>query len=241
MLTTKRQKIIISIVAVIALLGAYIVFDRKFKTSNLSSTSEIIATSTTTTTTTTDSDNKIVTTSNGNYKIEQVSTTGSPEVSQLIPDLNRPATPLGSANVAPESKAMTKEKIPLLQARLKKNLKDFPAWIDLGIYQKMAGDYQGSVISWVYASKLSSTDFVSLGNLGDLYAYFLKDKIKSEMYYKQAISKAPTEAYLYTQLADIYRYVFKDLDKARTIINQGLSKIPNDANLLQMKASLSTL
>ena len=82
-------------------------------------------------------------------------------------------------------------------------------------------------------------NFIAFADLGDFYAYFLKDNLKSEVYYKLAISIDPKQAYLYTQLADVYRYFFKDLDKARAIVDQGLQKVPNDPNLLQYKAALS--
>ena len=104
--------------------------------------------------------------------------------------------------------------------------------------QKAGGDYQGAIISWKYASRLAPTDFISLANIGNLYAYFLHDNAQAEIYYKQAIAKGQTQAYLYTQLAEIYRDIFQDLDKAKSIIDQGLSKIPNDPSLLQFKESL---
>ncbi|MFA5888950.1 MAG: hypothetical protein WCW47_03425 [Candidatus Paceibacterota bacterium] len=226
---TKNHKIIISTAIVIILLGIYITFDKKSKqiTEN-----KIVGTTTATTTNNTETGIK------GNYKIEQVPITESKEVPQPIPDLNREPVLYSGAIISPEAKTLAVEKIKSLQTTLKNNPANLFAWIDLGIYQKQAGDYSGAVLSWKYAVKLSPADYVSPANLGNLYAYFLKDNTQAEIYYKQAISKGSTQAYLYTQLAEIYRDIFKDLNKARIIVNQGLSKIPNDPNLLQLQTSL---
>lgn len=228
---TKTHKIIISAIVVIVLLGIYIVFDRK-------SNKEINNTNDISTASSTDSTGKINTQGTGGYTIEQVSVEETKVKPEPVPDLNRVSVSASGAMVSPEAKSVAVEKIKTLQAKLKENPTYVEAWIDLGIYQKMAGDYEGAVISWKYASKLSPTDYVSVGNLGNLYAYFLKDNAQAEVYYKQAISKGSTQGHLYTQLAEVYRDVFKDLDKARAIVKQGLTKIPNDPNLLQLQASL---
>ncbi|OHB09637.1 MAG: hypothetical protein A3I21_01985, partial [Candidatus Zambryskibacteria bacterium RIFCSPLOWO2_02_FULL_39_69] len=220
---TQTQKIITSTIVVVVLLGLYIYIDQKSKQQN-QFTNTNISTSTEKTATTTIFGTQVNTTNNVSYTIEQVPIKKKSGIPQPIPDLNRPAT---------------SENILTLQAQLKKNPADFPAWLDLAMYQKMAGDYQGSVISWTYAGKLMPSNPVSFGNLGNLYAYFLHDKTKAEMYYKQAISKGPTQIYLYGQLVEVYLDIFHDTNKARAIIDQGLLKMPNDPNLLQMKAGLS--
>lgn len=230
MTLTKTHKMIISAVAVLILLGIYIAFDRnseeKEKLSDL--VENIIATST---------DSKTTTQNTGSYTIEQVPINET-SVPKPIPNLNRPVIVSSKAMVTTEATTAATPNIKLLQARLKNNPSDFNSWINLGINQKEAGDYDGAVISWKYASKLAPSDYISLGNLGNMYAYFLKDNAQAEVYYRQAISKGPTQAYLYVQLIEVYRDVFKDLEKARDMVSQGLSKIPNDPNLLQLQASL---
>ena len=238
---TKTHKIIISIVVLAILLGAYILIDTKSRKQsevpNIINEATTTQTSTGTIETSTGITNVVGT---GNYTIEQVGGTEGKGVPQPVPDLNRKVTVSAGAMVSAEASTFATEKILALQAQLKKDTSDFKAWINLGIYQKMAGDYQGAILSWKYAGRLSPTDYISLGNLGNLYAYFLKDNGQAEVYYNLAIKNGSTQAYLYTQLAEIYRDIFKDLDKARTIVNTGLSKIPNDPNLLQLQASLSS-
>ena len=239
---TKTQKIIIGAVAIIVLLGIYIAFDRKSRSQNVPVSTDTSQTATSTTATSTitlnGSDSQTITQGGVTYKIEQVPITTGSGVPKPIPDLTRKVVFGSDVSLTPEVKAMVEQKVSGLQAELSKKPEYWAAWIDLGIYYKMAGDYDGAVISWKYARKLSPTDYISPANLGNLYAYFLKDNGQAEIYYKEAISKGPTQAYLYTQLAEVYRDIFKDLDKARAIIVQGLSKIPNDPNLLQLQASL---
>lgn len=232
---TKTHKIILSILAILVLLSIYILVDQK----NKEETGDTdISTSTEKTATTTISGTQINTQGTGGYTIERVPINEGKGVPQPVPDLNRISVAANGVFISPEAKVTADASIKSIQAMLKKNPADFYAWLDLGIYQKMAGDYEGVIISWTYVGRLAPTDYISRGNLGNLYAYYLKDLAKAEVYYKQAISYGPTQAILYIQLAEVYRDLFQDKAKARAILDQGLSKIPNDPNLLQLKASL---
>lgn len=229
---TQRNKIIISALAVIILLAIYIAFDRRDKKGVDTNTNQPVAT------TTSSGSNPIETGGSGAYTIEKVSFGEGPGVPQPIPDLDRPITISSNAMVTAQATTASTPVIKSLQASLKKNPADFNSWIGLGMSQKEAGDFEGAVISWTYASKLAPNDHISLGNLGNLYAYFIKDNAKAEMYYKQAIAKAPMQVNLYTQLAEVYVNFFGDKAKALAIIEQGLKQLPKDPNLLQVKASL---
>lgn len=224
---TNKKKIIAIGILIVVLISIYFFFDRK---------SNVDVGNVENTATTTDSTGVVETGGTGSYTIEPVEFEDT--LPKPIPNLDRQVIVSLGAVITPEATASATPKIKSLQAELKKNQANFSAWIDLGIYQKEAGDYEGASISWNYASKLAPSDFISLGNLGNLYAYFIKDNAKAESYYKQAISKGPTQANLYIQLAEVYVNFFNDKAKALAIINQGLSKIPNDPNLLQIKASL---
>ena len=239
---TKTPKIIGSIVVLVILLGLYIAFDRNLRNrqNQTGKTDQTIATSTDSNQATTSGAIHVNAPEGVGYTIEKVPTTESGDVSKPIPDLNRPITLSSGAIILPEAKVLATEKVKSLQNLLRNNPSDLSAWLDLAMYQKMAGDYAGAVISWHYATKLAPYSYTAFGNLGNLYAYFLKDNAKAEMYYKEAISKGQTQGYLYTQLAEVYRDIFYDKVKALAITNEGLSKITNDPNLLQIKASLET-
>jgi len=226
---TKIQKIMTSGIIIAILLGAYIIFDRRHNEVDESISKDDMAT---TTIMTKDGAINIVGPS-GSYTIKQV-----PEEKNIpIPDLNRKVIFGSGVTLSLDVRKILADKIVALQTSLKKDSKNITTWIDLGIYQKQIGDYDGAILSWKYASDISN-DFVSLYNLANLYAYYLKDKGLAEVYYKQAIARGPTQVYLYTQLAEAYRDVFNDLSKARAVIEEGLKKNPNDKTLLEFKENL---
>lgn len=234
MQVTKTHKIIASLVAVAILFGGYIILDKNNKEKIAEAPNQIVVA------TTTDGTINIESNDSG-YTIKEVPINQGNSLPQPVPDLNRPVTKSSIAIVSESDLSIATPKIKELQSLLKNTPSNFPAWLDLASYQKMAGDYEGAVLSWQYAGKLAPRDYISLGNLGNLYAYYLKDNAKAELYYKQAISRNPMQSYLYAQLAEVYIDVFKNIEKARAILDQGLSKIPNDPNLLEFKASLETV
>ena len=231
---TKTHKIILSIIAITLLFGAYVYLDRR---SGNEATNPV---ATTTTTTATSTGINVTVKGPDGYTIEQVPLDEGVGVPQPIPNLNRPVTMSLGAVVSAEASLKSIEKVKTLQESLKKNPADFSSWLELGIYQKMGGDYEGASITWQYAARLAPTDHISRGDLGNLYGYYIRDNGKAEVYYKDAIRVAtgPAYSYLYIQLAEVYRDLFKDISKAKVTIDQGLGKFPNDAGLLQFKASL---
>jgi tetratricopeptide (TPR) repeat protein len=229
---TKQNKIIISAVAVVVLLGVYILMDRRSKVDEGAPQ----VTDGTISTTTSVGDIK-VTASNPNYTIKQVQLNEGKTLPQPVPDLSRPVT-FGNVSLMAEEKTAVTAKITQLQTELKKDANNPSAWLDLGVYQKMTGDYQGALISWEYAGKLIPENYIPWANIGDLYAYYLHDNAKAESYFKKAIANGPTQSSLYVRLAEMYRDVLSDTAKAKAIVEQGLVKIPNDPNLLQLQASL---
>lgn len=221
---TKQKWIIL--VVIVLLLVAYFVFDSKSE--------EVTSIPNTNATTTVPID--FNGSGNGDYTIEQIPDSGTENVP--VPDLNRKVVFGGTTSFDEATKKLITDKIIELQSSLKRDSKNLAGWLDLGLYQKMAGDYKGAVLSWKYVSEVSSSDFISLGNLGDMYAYYLNDKNLSETYYKRAIKNDPTQAYLYLQLAGVYRDIFKDRNKANAIIDEGLRKIPGDKTLVQFKETI---
>lgn len=163
---------------------------------------------------------------------------------EKIPEAAKASTPSLSRQVVfgvavdPVVKTTIQTKVAELQASLSKDPKQFNAWIDMGVYHKVAGDYVGAKIYWDYAGKLAPTDFISFGNLGNMYAYQLKDMVKAEQYYNQAIKNAPTQIYLYFQLAEAFRDVSKDIPKAKAVVERGLVANPGNTELISLRDSL---
>ncbi len=237
MTLTKTHKIIIGIICLAILIGVYMAFDNKArqeqdKFTDISSTSSTSPFAISTTT-----KDGMINVKGPGYTIEQVPISEGVVIPKPIPDLNR-STPAEVKNMSPEALTEITGKIKALQGILKNDPTRIVEWTNLGMYQKMLGDYEGTVISWQYVTKLAPNDFIAYGNLGDLYAYFLKNNAMAETYFKKAIEKGPTQSYLYMQLAGLYTDVFKDTEKAKAIVAQGLAKIPGDPNLLQLQASM---
>lgn len=227
---TKTHKIIVVVFTALALFGLYLLSIKKAQLPESGTKDNASTTSTNIPGTDLNIEG------NGNYTITQVSTENK-KVPKM-PDLNRPVTFSSAVSLSDDIKQKITNKIISLEANLKTNPKDVSTWNNLGNYQKMAGDYDGAMLSWKYAGDVSN-DFVSYANVGNLYAYYLKDSGMAETYYKKAISRGPTTAYLYIQLASVYIDIFKDLTKANAIIDQGLVNIPNDKSLLETKANLN--
>lgn len=227
-----RKKITIIVSLLLLLVLGYLLFDKK-----IMSNRKVIPNNNATTTEETGV--KVSTTEgSGGYTIKKISEATIPATTIKMPDLARAVQFLDSINNTDEVKKMISEKVLSLQSDLKKDPTTITKWVDLGMYYKMAGDYEGAVIYWKYITQVVPNDFISFGNLGDLYAYYIKDGKTSEMYYKKAIANAPKQVYLYTQLAGVYKDVFKDLDKARAIIEQGLRALPGDQALIEFKNNL---
>jgi hypothetical protein len=225
---TKTSKIVASVFLIVILSGIYFFLDGDSKnTEDKSANNEEVATTT----------SEVSKTDGPTYTIEAIPSKKT--VNIPVPDLNRPITKFPTANVSEADFLNATKKVKEYQELLKNDPKLISVWLDMAMYQKEGGDYIGASISWKYVSDITApNNFVSLGNLGDLYAYYIKDNAMSEMYYKKAIESAPNQVYLYSQLFDVYKDVFKDLNKARAIIDEGLKNIPNDPYLLQVKNSL---
>lgn len=152
-------------------------------------------------------------------------------VSAPVPNLDR-KIPAGT------SQSVT-DKINDLSAKLKENNNLFSYWLELGIYRKSAKDYDGAIEAWEYASVLNPGSSVPFNNIGDLYAYFIKDSAKAEEYLLKAIETEPHYAYGYYKMAEVYIEVIKDTGKAKNILREGIKANPNTSQDLQK--NLNTL
>lgn len=235
-LDPKKRNTLIVVLAVVIIISLYFIFDATSKKENKSPNEDMIIA---TTTLETNTGGVIELENNGQATIEQVPITDQKgSLPAGMPNLSREIRFASNTNFEPEVVTLVTKKILDLQATLKTDPLNFPAWIDLGLYYKMIGDIQGAMDIWIYATKLSPTNFVAFGNLGNLYAYYLKDMGMADVYYRQAISKDPSQVYLYIQLAGAYKDVSNDIAKAVAVVDQGLVANPNDSALLNLRENL---
>lgn len=222
----NKKKIGIGLLVLVVIVVAYSMFDKKSNTTEMPLT----------TSTTTPLGIGVTTSGDGQYVIEQVPLDEGRTPLPPAPNIDR-AT-VFSATISADVKKVLEEKIAELKSVLKKDPTLFASWIELGTYHKIAGDFEGAKIYWQYAGVLGPNNFVSFANLGDLYAYYLKDVAMAERMYLKAIENAPRQTSLYISLATVYKDVSKDMDKAKKIIERGLSVAPQDKSLLEFQKTL---
>ncbi len=231
---TKRNQTIIQIIVLIVLVlaaDAYIYRDMQKTKQSSNNTTSVTATTTPTQNATTSSQG-IVYSGNG-AKVELV-----PTVPDNMPDLNRPITVQSSASLSADAQALMREQITTIEADLKKDPSVLNDWLQLGVDRKIIGDYQGAVLDWNFAGRLTPSDGVSFENLANLYGYYLKDNTKAEANYAQAIKVAPDQTFNYFNAVAFYRDVENNLVKARTIAQQGVSANPSSQELKDLLKSL---
>ncbi len=132
-----------------------------------------------------------------------------------------------SKDLSPDAKAILVTMIADLRAQLSKNYDLYNVWLDLAIRYKQSGDLAQAQAVWEYLAFLHPDDAVSRHDLGDLYANYLKNYPKAEMYYQQAIAINPKSSLDYLALADLYRYSYKqNTSAAADILKQGIAKVP---------------
>lgn len=172
------------------------------------------------------------------YKVEVVSiptaSTDNPKIP--VPGLNRKI--VFSKNTSDEAKSIITEKINKIVEELKKNSSLPQDWISLGLYRKVAGDYEGARDAWEYAGAVSPENSVSFRNLGDLYGYYLNDSKKAEENLLKAIENDPNQIEYYFKITEFYKNVLNDMDKARQIVQQGIAANPASEELKSLLTSL---
>ena len=165
-------------------------------------------------------------------KIEPVAITNNKRaVNVPLPNLNKGIKI--TVDMSEEAKRIATTKIQDLSSQLKKDSDNLENWLVLGVYRKMIGDYEGAREVWEYASAIRPQNSISFNNLGELYAYYLKDNAKAEENYKKAIENDPSAVYIYRNFFDFYRYFAKDTAKARAILEQGIAANPTTTSDLK--------
>lgn len=143
-----------------------------------------------------------------------------------------------SVNMLPEVFKTNDAKIKTLISDLKAKPENFSAWIDLGAYRKIIGDYAGAKEALENALIIRPNNAVALSNLGNLYGYYIKDAVKAEEYYLASIKAEPTPGFWYYQAFFFYKEVMNDAVKAKNIVAEGVKNNPYDSDLNNLLKSL---
>jgi tetratricopeptide (TPR) repeat protein len=168
-------------------------------------------------------------TNENDYTVKELS---SESISNIpVPDLDRMV--IKDENLSSDDIAIIKKNINSLSNELKADKNQLTAWIDLGIYRKIAGDYEGAIEAWEYAGAIRPENSISFHDLGDLYANYLHQPEKSEENFLQSIHNSPENIQAYLALSDLYAFSFTEkAHLADDILFEGLLKAPKDLSLL---------
>lgn len=137
------------------------------------------------------------------------------------------------ANINDDSFLVAEKKMSGIIGALKNDPGLFSYWLDLGSYRRMIGDYEGAREAWEYVNTIRPLNSISFNNLGDLYAYYLKDNKKAEENFLTAVKNGPEQVYIYRNLYDFYRNVLKDDTKAKAILEKGVAANPDSSQDLK--------
>lgn len=145
-----------------------------------------------------------------------------------------------------EVKLFTEDQKTRLYARLdelgravKADPSFFKGWIDLGLFKKTIGDFEGARDAWEYAGVIQPLNSISFSNLGELYWRYLHLYPESEKNFETAIRHKPDDIQNYVSLAELYHYSFTEkFDEADDVLLRGLSLNPGDDWLTRRLAYL---
>ena len=111
-----------------------------------------------------------------------------------------------------------------LTVLLRADPSSYNTWNDLGIYRKMLNDYKGAEEIWVYLIDAVPTVATAHINLGNLYAYYIRDNKKAEVHFLKAVELAPRWTEGYIRLVDFYVTVLADETKAIKFLENSIVK-----------------
>jgi len=170
-------------------------------------------------------DNSIGVEGTGDFTVEEV-----PSQSAIpIPSLSRPINVIVS--LSQESEAIVTARLKQIIDSLKKNPNQLSLWLELGVYRKTIGDYEGAREAWEYAATRESKNYIAQLNLANLYTQEIKNYPLAERHRLKVIELNPSED-AYEQLYQLYRYNYKEKEQfADDILIKGLERFFDSISL----------
>lgn len=152
------------------------------------------------------------------------------EIKKQMPDLDKEI--VVKVNLSEEQKNRAISEIKIITAVLKTDYDRLEDWLNLGLWRKTIGDYEGAAQAWKFTAIIRPNNPVAFHNLGDLYSQFLPDFPEAEKYYLAAIEKDTAHgAFFYSKLYEFYLYYYKKPDLAEKTLLDGLKNNPTNAYL----------
>jgi tetratricopeptide (TPR) repeat protein len=177
-----------------------------------------------------------VSNTNTNIPVSNISsaspnTENTEEIKKQMPDLDREII-VKDSTLSEESKNRAILEIKKITEALKTDYDRREEWLNLGLWRKTIGDYEGAEEAWKFVTIIRPNDPVAYHNLGDLYSQYLPDFPKAEKYYLLAIEKDTShQPFFYIKLYEFYRYYLKKPDLAEKALLDGLKTNPGNEYL----------
>lgn len=143
--------------------------------------------------------------------------------------------PLVIKKTLPEATVrLAKEKIAEAVQLIESNYDYDAPWLELGGYRRLLGDYDGAAAAWKFLIVIRPGAYVPYHNLGDLYAFILKDHIKGEGYFLKSLEVGPGNVQGYLALASLYRdsQILKKQSLTDDLLLEGLKNNAKNFTLL---------
>lgn len=137
-----------------------------------------------------------------------------------------------------ESLARAKEKINNAVNLIEANYDYDAPWLELGAYRRMIGDNDGALEAWQFLSKIRPFAHVSYHNIGDLYAFTIRDYEQGEKYLLKSILVGPGNIQGYLALANLYSVPeFGKQSEVPKILLKGIDNNPEFPDLYAVLGS----
>ncbi len=142
----------------------------------------------------------------------------------------RPIISVGG--VSESSLANAKKKINNAVNMIEANYDYDAPWLELGAYRKLLGDNDGALEAWQFLSKIRPDAFVAYHNIGDLYAFTIRDYEQGEKYLLKSISVGPGNIQGYMALANLYAIPeFGKQSETPKVLLKGIANNPEYSDL----------
>ncbi|GEM_PF-1476345 len=137
------------------------------------------------------------------------------------------------SSMSGEALTGTVGRIQSLISLIKSRFDYVDAWLDLGSYERVVGDNEGTILAWKFAAKLAPTSFIPPHNLGDIYAFTLRQYKEGEQYFLKSIELNSGNIQGYLALDTLYKIdQFGKKDQIEPTLLRGLKDNSKDLTLL---------
>lgn len=148
-----------------------------------------------------------------------------------------PYAQLGASLSADQRELYIRE-LKKYDAEYQKKPNDYSVLMQIAFYREHLGDPNTAINAYIKAGEVSPNNFLSFGNLGNLYVE-LGDYDRAEAAYKKALANDLQKGYLYRNLIDLYnQHMSAKKAEIEKILKEGLA-IPENSNSVELMIFLA--